>query len=104
MTSYLKDIGPCPCVRPKANCCHEEMQAPEDILPADQKDKAPKDENNKRAANFLKEVLYTVSFVDCQFVLKVIEFKCLWDLFVLSRLRVVSVLESTRDSWNACVV
>jgi hypothetical protein len=81
MTSYLKDIGPCPCVRPKPNSHREEeTQAavkPEDILPADPKDTAPKDEKNKRAANFLREVVYTISLVTCQFFLKALKVKCL---------------------------
>lgn len=61
MTSYLKDLGPCPCVRPKSNSRREEetesAAKPEEILPSNQKDTAPKDEKSRRAANFLKEVL-----------------------------------------------
>ncbi|KAG0608502.1 hypothetical protein M758_8G111000 [Ceratodon purpureus] len=80
MTSYLKDITPCPCVRPKLNSRpDEEMQStikPEDILPADQKGSVPKDEKNTRAANFLKEVRGRLSsgeykgFLECMRGLK----------------------------------
>lgn len=69
-TSYLKDIGSCPCIGPKAsNRCKEETEVAvmaEDIIPTDQKegtrkDAIPKDDKNRRAANFLKEVLQVMS-------------------------------------------
>lgn len=62
MTSYLKDLDPCPCVRPKLNIrCEDECEVAgkaEEIMPAVSKDAAPKDEKRKGAADFLKEVLY----------------------------------------------
>lgn len=77
MTSYLKDLGPCPCVRPKSNGLREEETEaaikPEDILPANQKDLAPKDEKSKRASNFLKEVLFSHLPI---FLLKTFEVRC----------------------------
>lgn len=63
MTSYLKDIGVCPCARPKSTSTKAEVDAqaavnPEDILSSDHKEGLPSEEKNKRASNFLKEVTY----------------------------------------------
>ncbi|XP_073396887.1 regulator of telomere elongation helicase 1 homolog isoform X3 [Physcomitrium patens] len=84
-TSYLKDIGSCPCIGPKAsNRCKEETEVAvmaEDIIPTDQKegtrkDAIPKDDKNRRAANFLKEVKGRLSsgeykgFLECMRGLK----------------------------------
>lgn len=60
MTSYLKDLDPCPCVRPKSNSrCEDECEAAgkaEDLMPA-----VPKDEKRKGAIDFLKEVSNVIS-------------------------------------------
>lgn len=65
MTSYLKDIGVCPCARPKLTSTKAEVEAqaavnPEDILSSDHKEGLPSEEKNKRASNFLKEVSYCI--------------------------------------------
>lgn len=81
MTSYLKDIGVCPCARPKLTSTKAEVEAqaavnPEDILSSDHKEGLPSEEKNKRASNFLKEVKGRLSsgeykgFLECMRGLK----------------------------------